>query len=198
MIKLPDVTLVCVDCINYVGAINAIKHSIKGIEFGEVLFISDRKITSENFKSILIDSINSKVEYSYFMINELTKYINTSHCLVIQYDGYVIRPDLWDNDFLSYDYIGAPWWYPVNNVGNGGFSLRSKHLLKSTAQQDFIKYHPEDDMICRENRQLLESKYRINYAPVDVATKFSYEPNNKREPFTNHTFGFHGVPSLIL
>ena len=198
MINLKDVTLVCIDCINYRGAISAINKSIEGIIFGKVLFFTDRKILSDNYETIVIPTINSKKEYSYFVTHDLHSFIETSHILIIQYDGYVINPELWDNDWLKYDYIGAPWWYPVNNVGNGGFSLRSKHLLESVSIENFTKYHPEDDIICRENRELLESRYEINYAPVDVSAIFSYEPNNKREPFTNHTFGFHGVPKLIF
>ena len=32
----------------------------------------------------------------------------TSHALMIQYDGYVLSGDRFSDNFLSYDYIGAP------------------------------------------------------------------------------------------
>jgi hypothetical protein len=52
----------------------------------------------------------------------------------------IVRPELWSNDFLEYDYIGAPWMYSDTSyitdegehvpVGNGGFCLRSKKFLE--------------------------------------------------------------------
>ena len=64
----------------------------------------------------------------------LKKYIDTDFCLIIQGDGFVIHPENWTDEFLKYDYIGAPWrnlaHYSFIRVGNGGFSLRSKKLLK--------------------------------------------------------------------
>ena len=120
MIKLPNITLVCVDCINHNAAIHAIKQSIKEIKFGKVLFLTDRQFYSTKFKVKIIDTIKSKEQYSEFMIKELGNYIDTEFCLVIQADGFIINPKLWDNDWLNYDYIGAPWWYDSDNVGNGG------------------------------------------------------------------------------
>ena len=29
--------------------------------------------------------------------------------LIVQDDGFIINKNLWDEEFLSYDYIGAPW-----------------------------------------------------------------------------------------
>ncbi len=82
--------------------------------------------------------------YSKFMLQDLYKFVDTKFCLVIQSDGFVINPNLWTNQFLEYDYIGAPWPNEIsvynasinkidlakNRVGNGGFSLRSKRLLE--------------------------------------------------------------------
>ena len=202
MIQLPKVTLVCVDCLNHLGAIKAILKSVEGIKFANVLFLTDKLFYSDKCKSITIDKINSKKEYSYFMMTKLNEFIDTDFCLVIQYDGYVINPELWTDDFLNYDYIGAPWWYNENNVGNGGFSLRSKKLLQTLSEMnikesDVESYHPEDDLICRKYGNELKEK-GFKFAPTLIAKQFSYEPNVKREPFKNHTFGFHGVPNLIL
>ena len=197
MIKLPNITLVCIDCANYKSAINAIHKSVKKIEFGRVLFLSDKVFYSNLFETKVIDKITSKEQYSWFMINKLADYIETDYCLVIQYDGYVINPELWDNDWLNFDYIGAPWWYESDNVGNGGFSLRSRHLLKLVKNivdnQYITDIHPEDDFICRKI-----ALPGCKIAPEEIASKFSWEPNNKYPEFKNNTFGFHGVPKLIL
>ena len=164
MINLGNVTLVCIDCLNYVSAIRAINKSVEKIKFKEVIFLSDKAFYDTKFKTIIIDKIKSKEEYSHFVISELHKYIHTNHCLVIQYDGYVINPEFWNNDWLNYDYIGAPWWYDSLNVGNGGFSLRSKKLLNACKIFNSEKIHPEDDFLCRQARHILENDENIIFA----------------------------------
>lgn len=85
-------------------------------------------------------------EYSRFVLQDLHTYIETSHVLIVQADGFVLNPGLWNPGWLDYDYVGAPWpetlrvgKYVIplaNRVGNGGFSLRSRRLLKMTAPID--------------------------------------------------------------
>jgi hypothetical protein len=53
--------------------------------------------------------------YSQIVLKGLYPHVATSHVLVIQWDGYVVNADLWDDDFLRYDYIGAPW--PAGRLG---------------------------------------------------------------------------------
>src|SRR5262245_61590852 len=72
--------------------------------------------------------IRSLQEYSEFCIKELAKHMIRKHCLIVQEDGYIIRPHLWNPLWLNFDYIGAPWGDGV--VGNGGFSLRSRRLME--------------------------------------------------------------------
>ena len=51
--------------------------------------------------------------------------------LIYQEDSCIFKTNI--NDFMMWDYIGAPWPdnYHINkhNVGNGGFSLRSKSIM---------------------------------------------------------------------
>lgn len=46
--------------------------------------------------------------------------------LIFQTDSCLLKPGI--DDYLKYDYIGAPWPHRRNKVGNGGFSLRNKKL----------------------------------------------------------------------
>ena len=96
----------------------------------------------------------------------------------------------WQDEFLQYDYIGAPWLYSDGkDVGNGGFSLRSKLLQIFLANDEFIEItHPEDDCICRLYRSYLEKIYGIKFPNDDTADQFAYE---LRTPIYD-TFGFHG------
>lgn len=192
-VKLPNVTLCIVDCYNYGEAISALKRSLAQIEPAKAIFLTDIKASNPNFpfEIIKIDKISNKAEYSAFILKELNKYIETDYVLIIQHDGYILDGNAWDEKFLEYDYIGASWLETDGyNVGNGGFSLRSKKLQHILATDDFIKpiHSAEDVMICRLYRPYLEEKYGIKFAPEEIADKFSYELREPVQP----TFGFHG------
>lgn len=182
-LSLPNVTLIGVDS-NYPRLEKAIEESCKDIYFGDV-------------KALNITAIDSKQKYSDYCIKELYKHVETSHMLIIQYDGYVKNWKAWDKDWLQYDYIGAPWeWYTDGmQVGNGGFSLRSKRLMEIVATDPIFQTnnHPEDHVICRVHRKYLETKYRMKFAPVEVARKFSIEGYNHWNRTHTDQFGFHST-----
>jgi hypothetical protein len=73
-------------------------------------------------------------------------------------------------------------------VGNGGFSLRSKRLLRALQDDAFPPLHPEDRAICRTWRDQLERRYSISFAPEVMADRFAFEGTLPNQP----TFGFHG------
>lgn len=199
---LNDLTIVCIDCYNYGKAVSALQKCNEKVKSSRTVFLTDIDVEVDGIETILIPSIRSKEEYSLFCIKELNKYVDTSHCLVVQWDGYILDDNAWKEEFLEYDYIGAPWLYSDGrNVGNGGFSLRSKRLLDILATDDFISaLHPEDDAICRTYRPYLEEIHGIKFAPQELAESFSYE---LREP-NQKTFGFHGnfyapyMPTIII
>ena len=174
----------------------AIEMALKTKVVNEIITISDSCIYEGErfFKIPPIQSIN---DYNRLVFELIPKVVNSSHYLIIQWDGFPINPHLWTSDFLGYDYIGAPWnnndTVPV--VGNGGFSLRSNILNKVITNNinEFWDFSiPEDVYICRKNRKLLES-LGVNFPDISIANKFSIESG----PFGNH-FGFHGVFNLPI
>ncbi len=116
--------------------------------------------------------------------------MKTKFILICQYDGFIINPSSWDNKFYNYDYIGAPWRHHGGQVGNGGFSFRSLKLHQILSSERFNRTHPEDDMICRNYRIVLENEYKIKFAPTKLAEKFSIE-GSAREIREKIPFGFH-------
>lgn len=191
-ISLPDVTLFGIDAHNVLGIKRAAEISQRGIEFGAVRIITERLFEGHNREQ-------GRTNYSRFMIKELINYFATPFVLTIHSDGYVVNPKAWDNSWLQYDYIGATWGYKDNmNVGNGGFSLRSKRLCQILAYDPAITdFHPEDDKICRKYRPYLEQTYGIRFAPEEVANKFSIEAYGARAfpkgDFYSGQFGFHSL-----
>lgn len=104
----------------------------------------------------------SYVEYNLFMLYALHQFIHTDFALTVQDDGWILDGNLWRDEFLDYDYIGAPipcyiyaehtgshtilgrdYWsehfspIPPHCIEpqNGGVSLRSKRIL--TAPRDY-------------------------------------------------------------
>lgn len=192
MIELPDVTLISLTNKDIPGHQDAISKSCEGIKFGAVKLIIDYGCTS-------IDEWNRKV------IQDLHKYVDTSHMLLIHADGHVIRPELWNPDWMNYDYIGAPWPLPTDDysyrtpdgklirVGNS-VSLRSKKLMERAATCEWKPYFGntnEDGFICCHNRNWLEAT-GCKFAPIEIARFFSKEhdiPENKGI----ETFAFHSL-----
>jgi len=136
-----------------------------------------------------------KEGYSKFCIVAMANYVETSHVLVIQSDGWILNPGAWNDQWLQYDYIGAPWPYATQDVGNGGFSLRSKKLLDTLKRVHhlFPRYHPEDVVICRDQRAWLERNYAVRFAPRSVAERFSIEAYGAKNLRYNGQFGYHGA-----
>ncbi len=188
-LHLPDTTLVCLDCRNYTGAINALTFCTNHVQFDDILFLTNKKLNIVPGR-VEFAEINSIEQYSSFILKELHKFISTKYLLLCQYDGFIINPSYWHNDFFNYDYIGAPWNHHNNQVGNGGFSFRSLKLQKIMSLNEFPATHPEDAMICRKYRNKLESNYGIKFAPIELASIFSFEGSSK-DLKNKKTFGFH-------
>lgn len=194
MLHLPDVTLCAVDSVTPTLAAAALDRSMRGCRFGRALLLSDTPAPGQA-EWVRIDRLGSIEAYNDFMLRELVKHVETSHVLVIQWDGFVVDAGAWLPQFLDFDYIGArwPWHPPGQDMGNGGFSLRSRRLLQATASAGFQRTGaPEDDLICRINRPYLEQAHGIRFAPSELADRFAYERGDPQRP----TFGFHGPFNL--
>lgn len=202
-LALPQVTLVAVSSIKLKETATAIKRSLAGIDFGKTLMIGHERPATlpAEAEFIPVPRMTSKDDYSRFMLYDLARHIKTEFALVIQYDGYVVRPERWREEFLNYDYIGAPWPEGLFRdgersirVGNGGFSLRSQKLLNSFSAlglpfDDRGHGHlNEDGMICHYYRRELEQA-GIRFAPPEVAARFSREL--KCRETVARPFGFH-------
>lgn len=192
-VNLAGVTLICIDTVNPDLALRAMQRSQSQCQFDRSILFTDKPIQVDGIEIVQVSNINSIESYSQFVVQGLAPYISTSHLLLVQWDGFIIHPEAWREEFLEYDYIGAPWPnHPEPyNVGNGGFSLRSRKLLDALSQVTFSEFHPEDEHICRTHRSELE-KLGIKFAPTTMAEQFSYEFTQP----TSSTFGFHGLSNF--
>ena len=142
-----------------------------------------------------INPIESTADYSHFLLNIVPYFVDADAVLVIQWDGMPHAPQHWDADFLNYDYIGAPWGNCDESVavGNGGFSLRSRKLMKTLRKlkikcaSSLPEGDAEDVAICKHFREEILDE-GCDFAPFALAQKFSVENSTIAS-----TFGFHGV-----
>lgn len=144
-------------------------------------------------------------------IQQINRYITDDFCLNVQHDSTIIDSSKWDNEYLSYDYIGAPWPMSIiqasdmvagrikdipNVVGNGGFSIRTRKFIEESAKLEW-KHKNEDLNICIFNYDNMISA-GIKFAPPSLAAKFSvehptpYKNFDRKVLFSYGSFGFHG------
>ncbi|MBI4266016.1 MAG: hypothetical protein HY657_16700 [Acidobacteria bacterium] len=205
---LPRVTLVAIDGTHNPAATErSLAEAAARAAFGRVLFLSPTKAhvrpdLYERAEWIEIPPLSLK-GYNQFCLAELHTYISTSHCLTVQGDSRIVNAAAWEDTWLEYDYIGAPW--PPGHtgtpyrVGNSGFCLRSTALLRatSTLPRDSIVWRGKTKMTCRDDviacvmyREHLEAQ-GLRFAPPDVAAHFAFElPTPEARQLTTQ-FGTH-------
>ena len=199
MTRLPlaQVTLCAVDTRTPDLAVLSLQRSMAAIQFARVVLFTDSWTPPQalpGIELVQIPTLLSGADYSLFVLRELPAHVHTSHVLVTQWDGFVIDAGAWDHEFLQHDYIGAVWPdAPTGHeVGNGGFSLRSRRLLTAGQDPRITQTHPEDQVLCREQRALLEREHGVRFAPAAVARRFAFENEAPR----GAVFGFHGPCNL--
>lgn len=220
--KLP-VDLITINCNKVEEGIKALEYSSRDIEFNNIILFSDKDV-SGNFELIKIDEIRKIKEYNNFILR-LSNFVTAPFVLIIQDDGHIVNPKLWNDNFFDYDYIGAPWpnsrkwnkrWIrygddisskiikhsKYNQIGNGGFSLRSQKFLEYSAKFERYDERLGEDIYLNLYNYDKSKDFGINYPSLDLAIRFSYETTlkgrnlnkenkNKDYDFNRH-FGWHG------
>jgi hypothetical protein len=211
------ISITVIDSLYYTSSIKALEKTIEtlGDKISMVYWISDIDYPETKLKEtnwIKIPKItNYNEDYSRITLNIMPKVCKEYYNLIIHADGFAVNPTAWTDEFLEYDYVGAAW---VNGmVGNGGFCMRSKKLFDALLDMnvgyttsDYGKYIdnpefyvisngerviPEDNIICKIHKPILEKKYGIKFAPTHLAHRFSVEHCMDHE-WVGKSLGFHG------
>lgn len=219
--KKLNVDLLICNTLNFDIALKTLEYNSQFFNFNKKILLSNKNETIKEFEVYNVGKFKSIQDYSDFM-PQLINYVEADHLLLIQDDGHIVNPNLWDDEYLKYDYIGAPWpsskkWlkrfkkydyfdeisknFKKNRVGNGGFSLRSKKFLEYCSTFQDCAGVPEDIYFCILNYEKSQN-YGINFAPFEISYKFSAEHNFghffKKHPISNskfeykNHFGWHG------
>lgn len=191
--RLPNVTLAAMTSVNIRATIRAMQYSMRGIEFGDAVLITHRRPLGlpGGIRYSHTDRLSDIDAFNYKMVYELAEHIDTDYVLLVHYDGFVVHPESWRDEFLAYDYIGSPWPLPTEEhdyrdakgeicrVGNS-VSIRSRKLL-AFPKQAGLKWerladgsYNEDVFLCCKYKNVIEDA-GMRFAPIEVAKYFGHE-----------------------
>lgn len=113
---------------------------------------------------------------------EFWESIKYEKVLVFQHDSELLRKGI--EDFLKYDYVGAPWKFQENG-GNGGLSIRSVEVMR-----EITKKFPYHEGLGYEDVYFSNHIEKVggNLAPREVCSEFSCETI-----FKLGTLGAHAI-----
>ena len=215
ILNLPDVTLMAIDCVNPGRTLKALYYSSNLCNFGDIILLTDTKRWSPDFFEPKIKGLRTihhvqgadRMEYELAVHREPIKHLKTPFMLFSEWDSSVLNPLAWDDFFLEFDYIGAPWidhndpGFPAcddsNRVGNGGFALKSARWCQVIAElsinaHDTAPQRISDSWACRTMRDELK-KRGIEFADEATASRFSCE----NRIYTGQ-FGYHGKTTMAM
>lgn len=197
-LQLPSVTLILADGLNAERGKKVIEHCKSLCDFGSVKLCTHLPVDSEHRVEIM--PLNSLVAYSIWCLTEMHKHIDTEFGLVVQRDGWILNPQSWNNDWLNYDYV-APLFVQHDDVGSGGFSMRSKKIMEAAAKfigewdgteehAQFLQHNKarsyEDGVL-----SLTMNDGSWKYASLEEGAKFGQAGNKGKLYYEPFPFGFH-------
>jgi hypothetical protein len=200
MTSLPMVSLIAYDNTDKPErTLRVMKYCQKYFTFGESILVSRlrpiRGVTNETIYLRPGEGYQAAMTFE-FNVGVVVK---TDYSLFVSHDGFILNPDKWNDQWLSYDFIGAPWpktcvGDPRFRVGNTGFCLRSRKFMNLCILigHGYNNQVPADVFACQTMRPLLEQGHGVKFAPIDVAADFSWELNIEEYPNGRpDAFGFH-------
>jgi hypothetical protein len=197
-LQLPTITLLIADDIAPERAKNVLEICKRHADFGAVKLLTSKEVEG----AIKIQPLNSLIAYSVFMLTEAYRHVETEHCLVVQRDGFILNPESWKPEWLELDYV-APIFMQTyadgEKVGSGGFSLRSKLMMKRIAHEypvwDGTQEHAEklQSRLGFYEDGVISFKHKKNFkiASLEQAADFGQGGNRNIDYYRHKPFGFH-------
>lgn len=132
-------------------------------------------ITTETYSDI----------FCYIRIWDTLLELGCETALFFQMDTVLLKDSI--DDFIEFDYVGAPWseqWFEILNIGNGGLSLRKVRTMKYIVENyprftdtpiGYCKLENEDVYFCYWLLKECEKNTDIKMPSIEIAKKFSVE-----------------------
>jgi len=165
-----------------------------GNKNGSIIKDKLKKWKNVIYMNIGVDNLTIN-EYNKFMINpcfwKSLKIIGCKHALLFQTDVLLLKDNI--DDYLQYDFIGAPWkdnYYNIEDGYNGGFSLRNVDtLLQITSTKKHLILENTGNIVNEDIyfAYYMKSNKNIYSLPnKDTAMSFSMETIYSEDPCGLH------------
>jgi hypothetical protein len=157
------------------------------------------KVIKTNYNNLIPD------DYNLFLTSiDFWNLLTGNKILIYQEDSFIFKNNI--EEFINWDYIGAPWPKNTNDtpnhVGNGGISLRTKQIMidiiniisiKNTHINESTKIYMKENNLknCPEDVYFSLNMQKFNIGKVadfEVAFKFSTESIHNPNSFSGHNF----------
>jgi hypothetical protein len=206
MLDLSNVTLVSIDSaadyefksnIRLAAISRIVPEIIKEIKFGDVLMINPFG-KNKNLLEIIFEPHWKDFKLGYspkniawlnnYLIKALPKLIKTEWYLIIQWDGFIVNSDKWNNEFFKYPFLGGG-----HSSLNGGFSLRNTNVMRKISEiENTFETGAEDGFYsCFLDNRWTENKntpFKIPFPDEQLINEFClWDSVNSNIP----TFGWH-------
>ena len=143
------------------------------------------------YRKIVDQSIRTAADYNRLLtdVSFWEQWVKYDRVLIFQHDSMLLRPGI--DDFLEFDYIGAPWkanatWARADRAGgNGGLSLRCPKKSLSLCRE--FPYKPafgNEDVYFTHHL----GKVGGLVAPYEICKRFACETE-----FQLGTLGYHAI-----
>jgi hypothetical protein len=127
-----------------------------------------------------IDNLTHEEHSRYMESVDFWKQVKGTKALIFQTDSLLLRSGV--DEFLKYDYVGAPWRKPKENqwVGNGGLSLRTVSKMIEICENNHVTEQILEDIYFMKHMK------GVGVADIETAMRFSME-----DVFSPNPLGVH-------
>jgi len=109
-LELPNITLIAATSVEIEQHQIALKISSQNIGFGAVKLLSSLspKKKYSDIEYVSIPPMNMS-DQNQLLMKDLHKYFETSHCLYVQADSFVVNANCWKEEFLEFEIVVIPF-----------------------------------------------------------------------------------------
>lgn len=181
---LPNIREIVENHIHYTGWDVTFFHGLGNGEFVK----KELQGLNVKFREVRVSALSADGYNNLLTSAEFWEAMPYDKVLIFQHDSRLLRKGI--EEFLEWDYVGAPWTFSAHG-GNGGLSLRRKEAMLVIIENEPYKGASvdgnEDVYFCNWMKKLM-----MNLAPRNVCGHFSCEAI-----FKLGTLGFHAIDKYL-
>lgn len=141
--------------------------------------------------NIGVDNLTNIQHSEYMESVDFWRKVKGKKALIFQTDSLLLRNGI--DEFLEYDYVGAPWRKPKENqwVGNGGLSLRTVSKMVEICENNSVTEQIWEDIYFMKHMK------GVGVADIETAMRFSMEDVFSPNPLGVHNPIRHITPEQL-